>query len=62
MEWVDKLRAGYGPVLKAFAALDATRQKALRAELLELVHRFNRATDSTMVVDAQYLEVLVTRR
>jgi len=62
MEWVDKLRAGYAPVLKAFGALDAARQKALRGDLLELVARFNRAKDSTMLVDAEYLEVVVTRR
>jgi SAM-dependent methyltransferase len=62
MDWVDKLRAGYAPVLKAFALLDASRQKSLRGELLELVTRFNRAKDSTMVVDAEYLEVLVLRR
>ncbi|HET9862589.1 MAG TPA: methyltransferase domain-containing protein [Steroidobacteraceae bacterium] len=62
MEWVDRLRAGYAPGLKVFAQLDAGRQKALRNDLLELVARFNRAGDSTMVVDAQYLEVVVTRR
>ncbi len=62
MDWADKLRAGYAPVLKAFAQLDAARQKSLRGELLELVTRFNRAKDSTMVVDAEYLEVVVTRR
>jgi len=62
MDWVDKLRAGHAPVLKAFALLDSTRQKSLRGELLELVTRFNRAGDSTMVVDAEYLEVVVTRR
>jgi ubiquinone/menaquinone biosynthesis C-methylase UbiE len=62
MEWVDKLRAGYAPVLKAFGALDAARQKSLRGELLELVARFNRAEDATMLVDAEYLEVVVTRR
>lgn len=62
MEWVDKLRASYAPVLKAFAQLDAARQKALRGELLELVTKFNRAKDSTMLVDAEYLEVVVTRR
>jgi len=62
MDWVDKLRAGYAPVLKAFASLDPARQKALRGDLLELVTRFNRAKDSTMLVDAEYLEVMVTRR
>ncbi len=62
MDWVDKLRADWTPVTKAFAQLDAPRQKSLRGELLELVTRFNRAGDSTMEVDAEYLEVVVTRR
>jgi ubiquinone/menaquinone biosynthesis C-methylase UbiE len=62
MDWVDKLRAGYAPVLNVFGSLDASQQKSLRGELLELVTRFNRARDSTMVVDAEYLEVVVTRR
>ena len=62
MDWVDKLRAGYAPVLKMFASLDATGQKSLRGELLELVTRFNRARDASMLVDAEYLEVVVTRR
>jgi SAM-dependent methyltransferase len=62
MDWVDKLRTGYAPVLRTFAALDAARQKSLRSSLLELVTRFNRAKDATMLVDAEYLEVVVTRR
>ncbi|MEO8061357.1 MAG: class I SAM-dependent methyltransferase [Pseudomonadota bacterium] len=62
MDWVDKLRASYPPVLKAFALLDSAAQKKLRTELLELVQRFNRGKDSTMLVDAEYLEVVVQRR
>jgi SAM-dependent methyltransferase len=62
MDWVDKLRASYAPVLRTFALLDAPRQKALRGALLELVTRFNRAKDSAMLVDAEYLEVVVVRR
>jgi ubiquinone/menaquinone biosynthesis C-methylase UbiE len=62
MDWVDKLRTSYAPVLKTFAAIDAARQKSLRTELLELVQRFNRATDSSMLVDAEYLEIVVQRR
>jgi len=62
MDWVDKLRAGYAPVLKACALLEPARQKAFRGDLLELVTRFNRARDSSMLVDAAYLEVVVTRR
>jgi ubiquinone/menaquinone biosynthesis C-methylase UbiE len=62
MDWVDQLRANYAPVLKAFGSLDATRQKSLRGELLQLVARFNRSKDSTLCVHAEYLEVVVTRR
>jgi hypothetical protein len=62
MDWVDKLRTTYQPVLNAFAALDAAGKRALRSELLELVAKFNRARDGSMVVDAGYLEVVITRR
>ncbi len=62
MDWVDKLRASYVPVPKVSAQLDAAGQKCLRNDLLELVTRFNRARDSAMLVDAEYLEVVITRR
>jgi hypothetical protein len=29
---------------------------------MELIARFNRATDGTMVVPSEYLEVVITRR
>lgn len=62
MDWVDRLRAEYTPAQKANAQLEPARQKAFRGELLELVARFNRARDATMLVDAEYLEVVVRRR
>jgi ubiquinone/menaquinone biosynthesis C-methylase UbiE len=52
----------YGPILKAFAALDATNQNAFRDDLLALVRKMNRAEDGTMVVPSEYLEVVITRR
>jgi len=52
----------YGPTLKAFAALDVPKQQALTEDLLQLIARFNRASDGTMVVPGEYLEVVVTRR
>ncbi len=61
-DWVEKFRASYVPVLKTFARLDLEKQRVLTSELLELVTRFNRANDKTMVVDAEYLEVVITRR
>jgi ubiquinone/menaquinone biosynthesis C-methylase UbiE len=61
-DWVEKFRASYVPVLTTFAKLEGEKQRLLTGELLELVARFNRAKDKTMVVDAEYLEVVVTRR
>jgi len=52
----------YGPILKAFAALDAANQQGLRSDLLALVARMNRAKDGTMVVPSEYLEIVITKR
>jgi ubiquinone/menaquinone biosynthesis C-methylase UbiE len=62
MDWVDKFRASYAPATSTFAKLDAPEQRALRKELLALIERFNRGKDGTMVVDAEYLEVVIVRR
>jgi ubiquinone/menaquinone biosynthesis C-methylase UbiE len=60
--WVEVFRNWYGPVLKAFDALPADGQRQLEQDLLSLIDRFNRSGDSTMVVPAEYLEVVITRR
>lgn len=60
--WLDVFRTYYGPVLKAFAALDADGQAALSHDLIELLHRFNRAGNEAMIVPSEYLEVVATRR
>lgn len=61
-QWLEVFRTWYGPVLKAFAALEAPAQAALTDDLLALAGHFNRAGDGTMVVPGEYLEVVVTRR
>jgi SAM-dependent methyltransferase len=60
--WVDKLKDGHAPVARAFSLLDASGRKLLRGRLLELVARFNAARDTSMWVEAEYLEVVVQRR
>jgi len=55
-------REYYGPVLKAFEALDATGRDALAQDILDLIASVNRSDDETMVVPGEYLEVVVTRR
>ena len=59
--WVDVFRSYYGPVHKAFAALDPDRQAALEADLLALLRRENRAGETGLVIPAEYLETVIVR-
>jgi ubiquinone/menaquinone biosynthesis C-methylase UbiE len=59
--WIDEFRSYYGPVHKAFGALDADGQKALHTALLELIARFDRGGGTGLVVPSDYLEVVITR-
>ncbi len=60
--WLDTFRTYYGPTQKAFGAVSAAQQLTLAADLIRLVQQFNRASDGTMVVPGEYLEVVITRR
>ncbi len=60
--WVGLFRDYYGPVLKAFAALDAKAGKALESDLHALLDEFNVAKDGTLVAPGEYLEVVVTKK
>jgi ubiquinone/menaquinone biosynthesis C-methylase UbiE len=59
--FVDVFRTYYGPVHKAFAALDPERQSALEGELLALLRSANRGGDGTLVFPGEYLETVITR-
>jgi SAM-dependent methyltransferase len=59
--WLEVFKSFYGPVLKAFAALDMTMQAGLQRDLLMLVERFNRSGDRFMIVPGEYLEIVITR-
>jgi SAM-dependent methyltransferase len=61
-QYLSLFRSFYGPVLKAFGALDEAGQNALESDLIAAVERFNQANDATLVVPAEYLEVVATRR
>lgn len=60
--WMEIFRRYYGPVLKAFAALDAEGQAGLERDLTELLQRFNQGGADTLAVPSEYLEVVATRR
>jgi len=52
----------YGPTHKAFLALDAEGQAALEADVRALLEELNVAGPNSLVVPAEYLEVVITRR
>ena len=60
--WLDTFRTYYGPIHKAFAALDAGKQESLAEDLLGLAQRFNTANDGSMVVPGEYLEAVIKLR
>jgi ubiquinone/menaquinone biosynthesis C-methylase UbiE len=60
--FLEVLRTYYGPVLKAFAALDEDKQRGLKEDLHALIARMNKANDGTMVVPSEYLEVVINKQ
>ena len=60
--WLEVFRTFYGPMHKAFGALDAALQESLAADLIALAESFNRATDGTLVAPSEYLEVVIKCR
>ena len=58
---VEFFREYYGPTNRAFAALDAAGQQALRADLEQLWTANNVATDGTTRVESEFLEVEAER-
>jgi SAM-dependent methyltransferase len=60
--WIQIFRDFYGPTHKAFAALDPARQDALAKDITSLLDRCNTAGSASLVVPAEYLEVVITRK
>ncbi|MBG9389440.1 class I SAM-dependent methyltransferase [Caenimonas aquaedulcis] len=58
--WVQVFRDFYGPTHKAFAALDEGGQRKLNDALTDLLERANVGGPASLVVPAEYLEVVVT--
>jgi len=60
--FLEVFKKFYGPMLKAFAALEPAAQEELHNDLHALIVRMNRSGDATMVVPGEYLEVVITKR
>jgi len=59
--FADEFRRYYGPIHKAFAALDGDGQRALYDGLIDLLVSENRNGGEALMIPGEYLEVVVTR-
>lgn len=59
---VDFFRAYYGPIKRAFESLDAPGQQALHQELAQNFDAHNMATDGSLNLKGEYLDVTATRK
>jgi ubiquinone/menaquinone biosynthesis C-methylase UbiE len=60
--WLQVFRDFYGPVNKAFGALDSHGQALLEHDILELLARFNTAGGASLVVPSEYLDAVIVKR
>ena len=59
---VQVFRDLYGPTHKAFGALDADGAASLERGITALLDELNVAAPRSLVVPAEYLEIVVTRQ
>ncbi|HLW25337.1 MAG TPA: hypothetical protein VKT22_13335 [Steroidobacteraceae bacterium] len=59
--WVEVFRDFYGPMHKAYAALDGSRQLRLTEGITQLLERLNIAGKNSLVVPGEYLEIVITK-
>ncbi len=57
--FVDIFSTYYGPTLKVLEALDEEKRAQFTAELRDLLDSWNEATDGTLTIPSEYLEVVV---
>ncbi len=59
--FMQVFRQYYGPMHKAFLALDSDGQQALDHDLRAVLDRFNTARDGTLVAPAAYVDVIIRK-
>jgi SAM-dependent methyltransferase len=60
--YLEVLQTQLGPTRETLRTLDPAQRENLTGDVVDLVGRFDRSDDGTMVVPSDYLEVVATRR
>ncbi len=60
--FLEYFRTFYGPMQKAFDALDETGQAALQADLMALIEKFDISTNGSLCISSEYAEVIAQHR
>lgn len=60
--FLDFFRSFYGPMQKAFDALDENGQAALRNDILALIEKFDISSNASLCLMSEYAEVIIERR
>jgi SAM-dependent methyltransferase len=60
--WLDIFTRFYGPVVKVYAALDAAAQSRFTGDITALLEELNVGGADSLVVAAEYLEVVVQKQ
>lgn len=60
--FLEFFRTFYGPMQKAFDALDIEGQAALRHDIMALIKKFDISTNDALCISSEYAEVIVQRR
>lgn len=59
--FMDYFRTYYGPMQKAFLALDEAGQDALYEDMISLIDKFNTANDGTARILSEYAEIVLVK-
>ncbi|WP_300015764.1 class I SAM-dependent methyltransferase [uncultured Roseobacter sp.] len=59
--FLEYFRAFYGPMQKAFEALDEVGQTALRNDIMTLIETFDISTNGSLCISSEYAEVIAVR-
>jgi SAM-dependent methyltransferase len=60
-DWLTTFRTYYGPLVRAFAALDEAAQRSFERDLLELAASFNTSSSTALRIPSEYLEAVAIR-